>query len=119
MNELPVRGWKNVSFQVTVTISGGHPSLAGHFPNNPIVPGVVILGEVLNALRTQDRGTLRLVGVPSVKFLSPLRPRETLAIRLEDKGVGEVAFTCTVHERVIAVGSLEYHVDSAAVGEKQ
>ena len=30
-------------------IAADHPSLAGHFPGNPIVPGVVILEEVVRA----------------------------------------------------------------------
>ena len=34
------------SFEIYRAIRTDHPSLAGHFPGNPIVPGVVILEEV-------------------------------------------------------------------------
>lgn len=108
-----------MAFEVTVTIPHDHPCLAGHFPNNPVVPGVVILGVVLKTLREWDRRAIKVLGSPSVKFLSPLRPGEALAIRLETERVGEVVFTCTCNERTIAAGCFEYHVDSAAPGEEQ
>ena len=33
-------------------ISADHPSLPGHFPGHPIVPGVVLLDRVLEAIET-------------------------------------------------------------------
>ena len=39
-----------MSFEVCRVIRADHPSLPGHFPGAPLVPGVVILDEVLEAL---------------------------------------------------------------------
>lgn len=97
-----------MNFEATVTIPRDHASLPGHFPNNPIVPGVVILGEVFSALRRRDDCAIRILGSPSIKFLSPLRPGEAMTIRLEPGRRGEVNFTCSTRERLIAAGSLEY-----------
>ena len=46
----------DMTFEVSRTISANHPSLPGHFPGAPLVPGVLILDEVLAALRDKHNG---------------------------------------------------------------
>ena len=101
-----------------VTIRADHPSLAGHFPGHPVVPGVVILGEVMNVIRRTAPGTIEFVGLPSAKFMSPLSPGETLTIRWDPQGDGATEFTCTVGSRLIATGLLQYRIiaDDSAGG---
>jgi len=88
-------------------INADHPSLAGHFPGEPVVPGVVILDEVLQAVRLWQ-GTCRLVALPTVKFLFPLRPDQTFTIRLfgSDK-TNRFKFECVLSDRLIVQGQLE------------
>jgi 3-hydroxymyristoyl/3-hydroxydecanoyl-(acyl carrier protein) dehydratase len=55
-------------------VAAGHPSLPGHFPGRPLVPGVLLLDHVLQAvsrLTGQDVTRLR-----QVKFTSALLPGE-------------------------------------------
>ena len=74
-------------------IPADHPSLAGHFPGDPIVPGVVILDEVVRAF--QDwRPDQRLIGMPMVKFLAPLRPEQPFTVRFVESGSDRVRFEC-------------------------
>ncbi len=63
-------------------IPADHPSLPGHFPGRPIVPGVVLLDRVLDAIEAAGAniGALRL---PQVKFLRPLLPEESARIELQ------------------------------------
>jgi 3-hydroxyacyl-[acyl-carrier-protein] dehydratase len=63
------------------SIPTDHPSLPGHFPGRPIVPGVVLLERVLEAIETLHGplGTLRL---PQVKFMQPLLPGESAQVEL-------------------------------------
>ena len=49
-----------MTFQATRIIRADHPSLPGHFPGAPLVPGVVILDEVIAGYRFRagDMGAL-------------------------------------------------------------
>jgi 3-hydroxyacyl-[acyl-carrier-protein] dehydratase len=59
-----------MNFEGRRTISADHPSLPGHFPGTPIVPGVVILDEILAAL-TEWREDSHVTAIRAVKFLAP------------------------------------------------
>ena len=64
------------------TISADHPSLPGHFPGQPIVPGVVLLERVIEAIET-GQGPLPAMRLPQVKFLKPLLPGQRASVQLE------------------------------------
>ncbi len=93
-----------------VTIGADHPSLAGHFPGHPVVPGVVMLGAVMNAIRELTKERIEFVGMPAAKFMSPLNPGEPLIIRLDQQADGTTEFTCTTVSRLIASGCLQYRI---------
>jgi 3-hydroxymyristoyl/3-hydroxydecanoyl-(acyl carrier protein) dehydratase len=57
-----------------------HPALPGHFPGQPLVPGVLLLEQLALALRAWRHQ--RLVGVPEAKFVAPLRPGEPARLEL-------------------------------------
>lgn len=58
-----------------MTISADHPALSGHFPGDPIVPGVVILSRVAAALR-RHFPHIELGALLNARFHAPLRPGE-------------------------------------------
>ncbi len=64
------------------TVSHDHPSLAGHFPGRPVVPGVVLLDRVFAAIEAAH-GPAGAVRLPQVKFLRPLLPGEQARVELE------------------------------------
>src|SRR5919106_331757 len=95
-------------FEVRRTIAADHRSLPGHFPGTPIVPGVVILDEILAAL-TQWREDSHVTVIGAVKFLLPLNPDQpfTVCLAASDDTEGQIDFRCRVEERVIVEGRLQ------------
>ena len=81
-----------------------HPALAGHFPGNPVVPGVVVLDHVLDAIEARQ-GTRSSLRLPKVKFLAPLLPGETADVALE-RGDRRWMFVVTRGDATIASGEV-------------
>jgi 3-hydroxyacyl-[acyl-carrier-protein] dehydratase len=97
-----------MTFEVSRAIRADHPSLPGHFPGTPLVPGVVILDEILAAL-LEWRKECELTSIRSVKFLVPLKPEQpfTISFSADDQRAGEVDFCCRIETRIIVEGRLE------------
>jgi 3-hydroxymyristoyl/3-hydroxydecanoyl-(acyl carrier protein) dehydratase len=102
-----------MTFEVTRAIRADHPSLPGHFPDTTLVPGVVILDEILAALADWRQGC-QLRGIRTAKFLVPLKPEQpfTICFSTEDDGTDEVNFSCRVEDRVIVEGRLEFFLET-------
>lgn len=81
-----------------------HPSLAGHFPGNPLVPGVIILDRVIQAVQERQPGS-RIVEVISAKFTAPLRPGQPFTISIKNRG-GIFHFDCSNGDISFASGRL-------------
>ena len=97
-----------MTFEAVRIIRPNHPSLPGHFPGAPLVPGVVILDEVLAAL-IEWRQDSHLTGIRMVKFLAPLPPEQAFTISFSTKNerAAEINFCCRARDRVIVEGRLE------------
>ena len=97
-----------MTFEAVRIIHANHPSLPGHFPDTPLVPGVVILDEVIGAL-DEWRANSQLNGIRMVKFLAPLQPEQafTISLSLKNEHIAEVNFCCRSEDRVIVEGQLE------------
>jgi len=92
--------------QILLAIPIDHPAFAGHFPSVPIVPGVVLLDEVLYAIE-QDQALQHSVWkISSVKFLSPLKPGEEVVMQYEQLANGNINFAIWEQARQIVSGSL-------------
>lgn len=63
-------------------IPADHPCLPGHFPGRPLVPGVVLLERVIEAIEAVH-GPLDGIRLPQVKFLQPLQPGQQARVELE------------------------------------
>ena len=95
--------------QIALPITVDHPAYAGHFPGQPILPGVVLLDAAQRQIQT--RHGLRLSGLAVAKFHSPATPGEILTL---DYTLAErtVAFDVRSDTRKIASGQFTIDVDA-------
>ena len=97
----------------TLEIDPAHPSLAGHFPGAPILPGVVLLDETVRAVESATaRGAARWT-IGAAKFLSPVRPGEVLTLEHERLPNGSVRFALSSSGRAVAQGVLRPVAETA------
>jgi 3-hydroxyacyl-[acyl-carrier-protein] dehydratase len=81
-----------------------HPAFAGHFPGRPILPGVLLLVEVAEALRANGQSGAGMT-ISSAKFLAPVRPGAVLTIRVQEAGASR-RFEVLQGEQRVATGAL-------------
>src|SRR5690348_4337570 len=90
-------------FIAPLRIAAAHPALPGHFPGNPVVPGVVLLQRVAAALKQwRDQPMARF----DVKSLAPLLPEQDATIELREDAA-RVRFAIRRGEDVLAKGVME------------
>ena len=96
-------------FTRALLIQKHHPALAGHFPGNPIVPGVVLMDQI-QRLWFEHTGKLVTV-VWNAKFTSPLKSGVNCEVEYFEKNSGKVNFHVTTLDRtstLIAKGQFGY-----------
>jgi len=103
-------GQKNVSFN--------EPFFQGHFPDAPIMPGVLILealaqaGGVLVHLKSQVAKIAVLLSVNNAKFRHPVKPGDVLILKCEglhlSSKAGRVKAQALVHDRVVVEAEISF-----------
>lgn len=98
------------------TINADHPSLPGHFPGRPIVPGVVLLERVLEVIERREGplqqrpgATLRL---PRVKFVQSLLPGQEAEVMLDLASPARWRFRVQRGDTLLASGEVVAGVGS-------
>jgi 3-hydroxyacyl-[acyl-carrier-protein] dehydratase len=79
----------------TVHLAVDHPTADGHFPGNPIIPGAVLLREIVMAISGADNAA-RCHTIRFAKFHQPVRPGDTIVVSWVEADDGEIRFSCSV-----------------------
>ena len=112
------------SAEATTSFAADDPMFAGHFPGNPLVPGV-ILTEALaqtagiaaaSGYPENARPLFLLSAIRTMKFFQAIRPEEQVDLRAEKMGEvgGMVQFKVVARVRGIAVAEGQLVLSVAA-----
>lgn len=95
--------------RLPLSIGPDHPAFDGHFPGQPLLPGVALLALVLEAV-LDDPALAPLLGpqprIATVKFLAPVRPGANLVVELAPAARG-LRFEVREGDRLAASGQFE------------
>ena len=78
----------------------------GHFPGNPILPGVAQLALVLDALSQESDAELALTGIPFVRLRQLVRPGDRLRLTAEPRSNATWRFAITCAGTTVTNGEL-------------
>lgn len=107
-------------------VTANEPFFQGHFPGNPIMPGVLIteslaqLGAVMLLSMPENKGKLGVfTGISNFKFRRQVVPGDTLQLEAElimyRHGMGKANVKATVEGQIAAAGEISFAVvDNAA-----
>ncbi len=83
LNALRTFALQTLADNMTLHVPHDHPSFAGHFPGHPVLPGVVLLSMVMEALQSRLQTPAQ---IDQAKFLAPVLPGDTLALAVTTQG---------------------------------
>lgn len=96
------------AIDVALAIPADHPAYAGHFPGQPILPGVVLLDAALFALAAACGAATAPCLIKSAKFLSPVVPGDALTLRADPAATGGFRFEIASGSRAVASGVIAF-----------
>ncbi|AEA43438.1 3-hydroxyacyl-ACP dehydratase [Fluviicola taffensis] len=71
------------ALEANITIDANHSIFEGHFPGNPVTPGVVQLELIKELLSTQFGEKIQLKTLSNSKFLAVLNPVNTPEVHVK------------------------------------
>ncbi len=80
------------------SVDSMHPSISGHFPGNPIVPGAVIIENVIQAF-SKLHDVQQVSSLSTVKFTKPVLVNQKIAVHFKKISTDLIAFECTFRMR--------------------
>ncbi len=99
------------NLQATVLVREDAPWFAGHFPDDPIVPGVALINVVVELLSCTVRQQLTIRHISRIKFRKIVRPGDLLAITAAPDRNNRYTFTVLNREQMVCSGLLTFQTD--------
>lgn len=70
-------------YNITILINEKHEVFKGHFPGNPIMPGVCMIQIIKELTESITKSSLMIQSLANVKFMALINPEVTPELRLE------------------------------------
>jgi 3-hydroxymyristoyl/3-hydroxydecanoyl-(acyl carrier protein) dehydratase len=93
-----------------IRVPANSPWFCGHFPGEPILPGIAQLGMVFDAISRSNDRKLTLRSVSRVRFKQAIRPDDRLKITAAPKrdDVDSYTFRIMHEEEVVCSGVMTF-----------
>lgn len=98
----------DTNFEIIIFVNQNHDIFKGHFPGNPIMPGVCMMQIIKELTEQITKSTLILKTLTNVKFMALINPFVTPELRLEL----EIALT---EDHLVKVKNTTYFNDTVAL----
>lgn len=99
---------KQPQYEAVILVNEKHDVFNGHFPGNPIMPGVCMM-QIIKELAEEITGSkLILQSLSNVKFMALINPEVTPELRLELDVV-------TTEDNLVKVKNTSYFNDTTAL----
>ena len=96
---------------MSARVTTDHDSLwfSGHFPDNPILPGIAQLDMVVECIAAAREDTVSMTGLSRIKFRKIVRPGEPLDIHATcDNMKDQYAFQITSGDENVCSGIMRF-----------
>jgi 3-hydroxymyristoyl/3-hydroxydecanoyl-(acyl carrier protein) dehydratase len=101
-----------MSLEKSWYIDAQQPVFAGHFPGNPIMPGVLVLGFLKSLLAEHLVKPVQIAYIKRQKFMRPVLPGNTLKISINTLQIDgefiDVNYMAVIAEGPVAKGSISF-----------
>jgi 3-hydroxyacyl-[acyl-carrier-protein] dehydratase len=102
--------------QQALFVAADHPVFAGHFPDAPVVPAVLLLSKVLDAAEQWLGAQAQPLRLRQAKFPAPWLPGMQVRVMLE-RADRDLRFEVSADERPLAIGVFELQAPTGTLEE--
>ncbi|MNK36741.1 (3R)-hydroxymyristoyl-ACP dehydratase [compost metagenome] len=93
---------------ITILVNAKHEVFKGHFPGNPIMPGVCMIQIIKELTESITKSSLMIQSLTNVKFMALINPEVTPELRLE-------LDVTTTEDDLVKVKNTTYFNDTTAL----
>lgn len=91
------------------------PWFDGHFPNNPIVPGIAQMNMIFDLLQRTMGPGLKLKGFKRVRFKQLIRPDTPISVMIKPgkKSPNRFEYQLTAEQKIVCTGFIDISPDQS------